>query len=131
MTSRGRVLYFGLLLSVLVAVQLRAQVVPLRSGYRPLRHPPVRVPYSWDMFAIRLDRCVIGWDPPLDVDGQRVARWHDRVPALEFDAVFNDIKWYEAAAARGCAYRTQVETIAYLRCFSSEGQANERSFDCP
>jgi hypothetical protein len=131
MTSRGRVLYFGLLLSVLVALQLRAQVVQLQSGYWPLRHPPVRVPYSWDMFAIRLDRCVVGWDPPLEVDGQRVARWHDRVPALEFDAVFNDVNWYEAAAARGCAYRTQAATIAYLRCFSSDGRANERSFDCP
>ena len=55
------------------------------------------------MFAIRLDRCIVGWDPPLEVEGQRVARWHDRIPAIEFDTVFNDSDWYVAAAARGCA----------------------------
>ena len=131
MKSRERALYFALLLSLLALVQVRAQVVQLVAGFRPLSHPPVRVPYSWDMFAIRLDRCVVGWDPPLEVDGERVARWHDRLPALEFDAVFNDADWYAAAAARGCAYRTQAATTAYLRCFSSDGRTHERSFDCP
>jgi hypothetical protein len=130
MKSRARVLYFALFLSLLVAVQLRAQVVQLEAGYRPLSHAPGRVPFSWDMFAIRLDRCVVGWDPPLEVDGQRVARWHDRLPAIEFDAVFNDVAWYEVAAQRGCAYRTQPATVAYLKCFSSDGRADERSFDC-
>ena len=83
------------------------------------------------MFAIRLDRCVVGWDPPLDVDGQRVARWHDRLPDLEFDTVFNDADWYASAAERGCAYRTRAATTAYLKCFSSDGRTDERSFDCP
>jgi hypothetical protein len=131
MKSRARVLYFAVLLGLLAAVQVRAQVVQVLSGYRPLSHPPGRVPYSWDMFAIRLDRCVVRWDPPLDVDGQRVARWHDRLPDLEFDTVFNDADWYVAAAARGCAYRTRASTLAYLKCFSSDGRADERSFDCP
>jgi hypothetical protein len=131
MTSRARALYVAVLLGLLVAVQLRAQVVQFMSGYRPLSHPPIRVPYSWDMFAIRLDRCVVGWDPPLDVDGQRVARWHDRLPDLEFDTVFNDADWYASAAARGCAYRTRPATTAYLKCFSSDGRTDERSFDCP
>lgn len=131
MKSRARALYVAILLGVLAAVQLRAQVVQVLSGYRPLSHPPIRVPYSWDMFAIRLDRCVVGWDPPLDVDGQRVARWHDRLPDIEFDAVFNDADWYAAAAARGCAYRSHASTTVYLKCFSSDGRTNERSFDCP
>jgi hypothetical protein len=131
MKSRARARYFAALLGLLAAVQFRAQIVQVQSGFRPFAHPPVRVPYSWDMFAIRLDRCVVGWDPPLVIDGARVARWHDRLPALEFDAVFNDAAWYEAAAARGCAFRTQTPTIAYLRCFSSSGRTDERSFDCP
>ncbi|HTB76109.1 MAG TPA: hypothetical protein VK762_22825 [Polyangiaceae bacterium] len=131
MKSRARALYVAVLLGLLAAVQLRAQVVQLMSGYRPLSHPPTRVPYSWDMFAIRLDRCVVGWDPPLDVDGQRVARWHDRLPDLEFDTVFNDADWYASAAARGCAYRTRPATTVYLKCFSSDGRTDERSFDCP
>jgi len=131
MKSRARAVYFALLLGTLAAVQLRAQVVQVQSGFRPLSHPPVRVAYSWDMFAIRLDRCVVGWDPPLAIDGERVARWHDRLPALEFDAVFNDANWYIAAAERGCIYRTQAATVAYLTCFSSSGKADERSYDCP
>jgi hypothetical protein len=131
MKSRVRALYFAVLLSLLAVVQLRAQVVEVQSGFRPWSHPPVRVPYSWDMFAIRLDRCVVGWDPPLEVDGERVARWHDRLPLLEFDSVFNDADWYAAAAARGCVYRTHPATVAYLKCFSSSGRVDERSYDCP
>jgi hypothetical protein len=130
MKSRARALYVAVLLSVLVLVQLGAQALQVQSGYRPLSHPPGRVPYSWDMFAIRIDRCVVGWDPPLEVDGQRVARWHDRLPTLEFDAVFNDADWYASAAARGCAFRTQAETTAYLKCFSSDGRVDEHAFDC-
>jgi hypothetical protein len=131
MKARARVLYFAGLFGLLVAVQVRAQAQQLQSGFRPFSHPPVRVPYSWDMFAIRLDRCIVGWDPPLEVEGRRVARWHDRIPALEFDTVFNDVDWYRAAAARGCEYRTQAATIAYLRCFRSDGTADERAYDCP
>jgi hypothetical protein len=131
MKSRARPLYFALLLGLLAVVQLRAQVVQVQSGFRLLSHPPVRVPYSWDMFAIRLDRCVVGWDPPLDIEGQRVARWHDRLPALEFDTVFNDAQWYVAAAGRGCSYRSQPVTMAYLKCFSSSGREDEHRYQCP
>jgi hypothetical protein len=128
---RARVLYFSSLLAVLAVVQLNAQVEQLRGGFRPFSHPPGRVAYSWDMFAIRLDRCVVGWDPPLAIDGQRVARWHDRVPPLEFDTVFNDADWYLAAAGRGCQYRTQAATVAYLQCFRSNGTADEHRYNCP
>jgi hypothetical protein len=83
------------------------------------------------MFAIRLDRCVVGWDPPLSIEGQRVARWHDRIPSIEFDSVFNDERWYVAAAGRGCMYRSQPATVAYLKCFSSSGREDERSYACP
>lgn len=119
------------LLAVLVAVEARAQVRQIAAGYRPLSHAPARVPYSWDMFAIRLDRCVVGWDPPLHVDGAAVARWHDREPPIEFDTVFNDMSWYEASAARGCRYRSPAATTASLLCFSSDGRTRELHFACP
>lgn len=131
MKSRARLVYVVALLGLLAVVQLRAQIVQIQSGFRLLSHPPGRVPYSWDMFAIRLDRCVVGWDPPLSIDGQRVARWHDRLPALEFDSVFNDARWYVSAAGRGCMYRSQPATVAYLKCFSSNGREDERSYACP
>jgi|CZKU01.1.fsa_nt_gi hypothetical protein len=131
MQPRARAIYFVTLLTVLVVVQVHAQFAQLDAGYRPLSHPPTRVPYSWDMFAIRLDRCVVGWDPPLEVEGARVARWHDREPAIEFDTVFNDADWYKASAERGCTYRTEARTLASLMCFSSDGGVHELSFDCP
>jgi hypothetical protein len=131
MPNRRRALYVAALLSGLALLQVGAQVLQVRAGFRPFAQPPVRVPYSWDMFAIRLDRCVIGWDPPLEVDGERVARWHDRLPLLEFDTVFNDADWYEAAAARGCAYRKEARTAAMLKCFRSNGEVHELGFDCP
>lgn len=131
MHPRARAIYVASLLAGLAVVQVAAQVAQVASGFRPLSHPPTRVPYSWDMFAIRLDRCVVGWDPPLEVDGELVARWHDREAPLEFDTVFNDASWYKANAARGCAYRTEARTVASLTCFSSDGGVHELSFDCP
>jgi hypothetical protein len=127
---RTRAVYVVSLLGVLAIVQLRAHVEQWLAGYRPLSHAPVRVPYSWDMFAIRLDRCVVGWDPPLDVEGEKVARWHDREPPIEFDTVFNDASWYMAAAARACAYHSPAPTKASLLCFSSDGRSHEYSFAC-
>jgi hypothetical protein len=131
MKSRHRALYVALLLMVLAAVQLRAQVLQLCAGYRPFAHPPTRVPYSWDMFAIRLDRCVVGWRPPLEIEGRSVARWHDREAPIEFDTVFNEAGHYVAAAERGCDYRRAPWTSAHLQCFSSDGGVREFTLDCP
>ena len=128
---RARLVYFGSLLAIMAIVQLRAQCQQVMSGFCPFSHPPTRVPYSWDMFAIRLDRCVVAWDPPLDIEGQRVGRWQDREPPFEFDTVFNDIAWYRSAVLRACTYRRGKPTIARLTCFRSDGEAHEFGFDCP
>jgi hypothetical protein len=131
MQLRGRHLYGALLIAALAVLQLGAELLQVRSGFRPFRHAPARVPYSWDMFAIRIERCVVTWDPPLDVDGERVSRWHDRLPGLEFDSVFNDSDNYAAAAEHGCSYRTARRTVATLSCFGGDSGAHETSFDCP
>jgi hypothetical protein len=128
---RVRLLYVTLLLGALVALQARALVAQFDAGFVPFAHPPIRVAYSWDMFAIRMDRCSIGWNPPLDVDGQRVARWHDRLPALEFDTVFNESASYGAAAIRACQYKTARATHVTMTCFASDGSSHEYGFDCP
>jgi hypothetical protein len=131
MEHRGRYAYFAVLLVGLTTLQAYAQIRQVQSGFRPFSHAPARVPYSWDMFAIRIDRCVIGWDPPLRIDGESVARWHDRLSSMEFDTVFNDSDWYEAAAARGCGYSTAARTVARLTCFSGDGGVHEYGFYCP
>jgi hypothetical protein len=128
---RGQSLYVALLLGLLAAVQLRALAMQFVQGFRPLSHAPTRVAYSWDMFAIRLDRCSMGWDPPLAIEGQRVARWHDRLPAVEFDTVFNAIDSYGAAAMHACQYESAPATHATMKCFSSGGEVREFGIDCP
>jgi hypothetical protein len=102
----------------------------LRSGYRPLTHPPARVPYSWDMFAIRIERCVVSWYPPLQIDGRPVARWHDRMPPIEFDHVFNEALTYEVASQAACKYRTDASTVAAITCFRGDGGIDERRIPC-
>ena len=49
-----------LVLTGLVAVQAIAFGAQLATGFRPFGAAPGRVPFSWDMFAIRLDRCAGG-----------------------------------------------------------------------
>jgi hypothetical protein len=131
MSDRPRQLYVALLLASLVVLQVRAEILQVCAGFRPFFHAPARVPYSWDMFAIRIDRCVITWDPPLLIDGDRVARWRDRAFSIEFDTVYNDSRYYMAAAWRGCANRTSPKTAAHLVCLTAEGKIHESTFACP
>jgi hypothetical protein len=129
--SRLQVAYVALLLVVLAAVQLRAEAAQLAAGYLPFVRPPVRVAYSWDMFAIRLDRCAVTWDPPLWIEGRRVAAWRDRVWPIEFDSVYNDVGSYAVVAQAACAYRSAPATRVALRCDLADGSVDDRSFDCP
>lgn len=89
------------------------------------------MPYSWDMFAIRLDRCVVGWAPPLAIEGERVATWHDRAYALEFDTIYDHARQYAAAALAACAFRTSARTRVTLTCAESDGTMATDAVGCP
>ena len=81
-------------IAALVLVQALAfasQVVV--HGYRPLGPPPVRVPLSWDMFAVAIDRCVVELDPP------GASR---RGPGIEWHLVRDDVRGYRALIAQRC-----------------------------
>jgi hypothetical protein len=112
-------------------VQAHAEVLQLRSGYRPFFHPPSRVPYSWDMFAIRMDRCVVHWDPPLEIEGQRVASWHDRAYPIEFDTVYDRVRAYAGGALGACRYRTSTPTKVSLVCATADGRIERHQTYCP
>ncbi len=131
MSERPRHLYFALLLAALAVVQVRAEILQVCAGFRPFLHAPTRVPYSWDMFAIRIDRCVVTWDPPLLIEGARVSRWRDRASSIEFDTVYNGSGAYMAAAWHGCAFRTAPKTAAHLVCLTGDGEIHESTFSCP
>ncbi len=128
--ARWHGFYCLALLAALVLVQGRAEVRQWEGGYRPFGPAPVRVPYSWDMFAIRIDRCSIRWDPPIEIAGARVSRWHDRTFPLEFDTVYDRAQAYEGAAQLGCAFRTTPKTVFNLVCVHGDGLIDESSFAC-
>jgi hypothetical protein len=115
----------------LVGLQVAAEVQQVAAGFRPFARAPTRVPYSWDMFSIRIDRCAVSFDPALLVEGQRVTRWTDRTWPLEFDTIYNREQTYLGAAMRGCAYRTSPKTMLHLVCLTADGEIHENTFACP
>lgn len=123
--------YVAVLLAALAALQVHAEIGQFAAGFRPFVHAPSRVAYSWDMFAIRMNRCAVRWDPPLTIDGQRVASWRDRVWPIEFDSVYNDVRSYEIVSTAACKYRSAEATRVVLQCFLSDGGVDEHSLDCP
>jgi hypothetical protein len=126
-----RYLYHATLLIGLAVVQLAAEIGQVSAGFVPFSNPPVRVPFSWDMFAVRIDRCAISWDPPLEIEGRPIARWQDRLPALEFDSIRNVASDYDDAALFACAYRTHAPTTATVSCALHDGTLREQHLDCP
>lgn len=131
MQGRLEYMYVALILALLAGVQVWAQVGQVASGYRPLTHAPVRVPFSWDMFAIKIERCAVSWQPPLLIDGKPVAKWRDRSAALEFDTVFDEAFYYDDAARLGCAFRSARVTTLTVACASSDGEVRELRSLCP
>jgi hypothetical protein len=127
----GRVAYILGLVGVLAAAQLAAQMEQVAEGYRPFGQAPKRVAFSWDMFAVDIDRCAVTWDPPLVIDGRSVARWRDPGTYLEWDAVMSNREAYEVVARVACLYRSQRPTTVTMTCASSDGTLKDERFDCP
>jgi hypothetical protein len=131
MPRRLKYMYIACILALLVGVQVFAQAAQIASGYRPLTHAPARVPFSWDMFAIKIERCAVGWEPPLWIEGSPVKRWRDRSAAIEFDTVYDEAAYYDEAAAAGCAFKTSAATATTVTCASSDGEIRELRGLCP
>ncbi len=128
---KGRAAYFLALCFTLIILQLRAQVVQLRAGYRPFGQAAKRVAFSWDMFAVRIERCAVTWDPPLFIEGKRVARWRDRGTYFEWDTAMANAEGYEQEALDACDYRTAPSTTVGMACVNSDGDTSETLFRCP
>jgi hypothetical protein len=124
----GRRLGVAVLLAGLVTLQALAFGAQIRAGFRPFGGPPGRVPFSWDMFAVRIERCDLRWDPPLPL-GDGVDRLRDVAPALGWDPVFDRCEEYREAGLEGC-YFARGPTRVILRCVTPEGDVVD-AFDCP
>jgi hypothetical protein len=116
-----------LLLLGLVTVQALAFGAQIEAGFRPFGAPPRRVPFSWDMFAVRIERCDLRWDPPLPI-GKGVARLRDVAPTLEWDPVFGRREEYRETGRLACDF-AEAPTRVTLRCFTPEGEVVD-AFDC-
>ena len=71
-------------------------------GFRPFHTAPQRVPLSWDMFAIDIERCDIRWSPPLQIDGTTIPSLHALSAPFEWDVVYNTREHYRAVAKYAC-----------------------------
>ena len=89
------------------------------NHYRPFGAPPGRVPFSWDMFAIQIDRCTIDFSPPIQLPGRTIAHLSDLMPSFEWDLVANDLAGYQYYAALLCyddAGRARSDSVVTISC---------------
>jgi hypothetical protein len=128
---KRRAAYFLGLCLLLVTLQVRAQVVQLGAGYRPFGHAAKRVDFSWDMFAVPIERCAVAFDPPLSIEGKSVVHWRDRGTYFEWDNAMADAEGYEQLAADACDYRTAPVTTFRMSCIKSDGRVRDAWLQCP
>jgi len=116
-------------LAVLILPQAFAFGRQFALGFRPLGPAPTRVPLSWDMFATRIERCRLGWTPPLPTAQGRLSTLRDLSPRLEWDVVGDRMEQYEFWGRKLCGEALQ-STQVDMRCVRQDGSWEERRFDC-
>jgi hypothetical protein len=117
----------ALYLAPLVVVQVWAIGAQVASGWRPFGHPPSRVAFSWDMFAVHVERCAVRFDPPIEIGGRSYPTYASMRPPIEWDVVWNEEADYEAVA-RDLA--CEHETAAELTCFVANGAETHHRVAC-
>jgi hypothetical protein len=120
----------ALFLLLLALPQAAALGVQFARGFRPWRREPVRVPLSWDMFAVRIERCTVDWSPPVAVSGRPLPSLSRAAGPVEWDYVNDSQAQYRATALWGCRAKTGPTKVS-LRCFLPEGRETKDEFDCP
>jgi hypothetical protein len=123
-------LFVAAFLAVLFLPQAAAFALQIAGGYRPFVTAPGRVPLSWDMFAIRIVRCDVTWEPPLLIGEQRVAAMREAGWPLEWDVTYDTIGAYRHEALRGCNFAV-APTTAHLLCFTHDGRTETADVACP
>jgi hypothetical protein len=116
-------------LGALIAIQATAMATQFRRGFVPFKAVPTRVPFSWDMFSIPIQRCGIEWQPALPIGNGSVPSLRSLAPALEWDPVYNLIADYLAVARFSCVFR-KAPTRVRMACMTGH-RAFDYAFDCP
>jgi hypothetical protein len=127
-------LYVMVFLLLLVGGQIRAFYHQFELGFRPFIHEPVRVPFSWDMFAVKSERCLLSWDPPLKATPIGVLKELKQFSApFEWDVIYDSPESYQLAGQTGCSFDSGLRssTIKFrIRCFNLAGIEVEHEFPC-
>jgi hypothetical protein len=127
-TIAQRPLIVALFLCALVGVQLIAMARQFRAGFLPLMAAPTRVPFSWDMFAIPIERCDMRWEPALPI-GVGPTTLRSLAPALEWDPIYNEVADYLRVAHLTCHLHDAPSRVV-LRCVTGRG-FEQHVVDCP
>jgi hypothetical protein len=110
--------------------QIAALAFQFFLGFRPFSQDPTRVPFSWDMFANRVERCAVSWKSPLVIGKNSYSKLHDFTLPFEWDVVFDRTLDYRSAAFALCHEWSQSENSASLRCFLPDGTHFNDEFRC-
>lgn len=129
MPGRRRLVLVGVFAGALFGLQLVALARQLAAGYRPFGQPPVRVALSWDMFATRIERCDVRWDPPLPVRGG-LSRFADLAQPIEWFPVLDRMESYRRMALGACRL-ARAPTRIHIRCWRPDGTRPEQELACP
>jgi hypothetical protein len=127
---RSRPLYVICFLALLAIPQALALAWQFHDGYRPFKAAPTRVALSWDMFAVRIERCDVFWNPPLPVPGRApLARLHQLASRLEWDFPLDTQADYRALTEWSCG-RFKHPFHANLICLTPEGKVATSAVEC-
>jgi hypothetical protein len=124
--SPAYVLSFVLFISVFQVIPFGVQFV---HGFRPFGREPIRVPFSWDMFATRVERCSIKWDPPIRGPGSGFSSLRQLGTLLEWDDIEDHIEDYRHIARWVCFVGSKTTRIR-LHCFLPTGIETDDEIKC-
>ncbi len=115
---------------LLVLPQAIAFTTQFARGFVPFKTVPGRVMFSWDMFAVSLDRCVLSWQPPLKIGPKEVHAFHEMAAMLEWDIAFERAQDYVDEGLKYCDRWGEVGTKAHMQCFHVNGVMSQNEFRC-
>jgi hypothetical protein len=127
---RQKPIYVLCFLFILAVPQVLGLAGQFQYGFRPFFQDPIRIPFSWDMFSNRVDRCIVTWTHPLRIQNMTFSSLREVNLPLEWDVVLDRIEDYQYLASALCPFATTFPAYAQLDCFAAEGNEVIREVPC-
>jgi hypothetical protein len=99
------------------------------QGFRPFLNEPVRVNFSWDMFATRVERCTMQWAPALNVPRPDFSSLRQLGSRYEWDIIYDHAEDYRMLARWVCSVGNSATRIK-LHCFFPNGTESNDEIHC-